>query len=309
MNKNLLTLLFILFAGVSAFAQPDDLLNELNDLTKDEPKKPNYTFATFKGVRLINGQSVEAPAKGELLYMLQHRFGTVENGFYDMFGMDRATMRMGLEYTLPFDFVTIGYGRSTYHKTYDGFIKAKIFRQQSGAKNFPVTISWVSDMAVRSEKFANTDRKNYFSSRIAYMHQLLIARKFSSSFSMQISPTLIHKNLVKTIDEQNTFFSMGVGGRIKLTRRVSLNLEYFGFLPGQNIPKIGGSQKVHNTVAVGFDIETGGHVFQLQFTNALAMYDGGYITETGSDFFSPKGTGFGFGFNLTRTFSFKKRTE
>jgi hypothetical protein len=309
MKRKLLTLIFSFFAGIAAFAQPDDLLNELNDLTKNEPQKPDYTFATFKGVRLINGQSVEAPAKGELLYMLQHRFGTVENGFYDMFGMDRATMRMGLEYTLPFDFVTIGYGRSTYGKTYDGFIKAKLFRQQSGSKNFPVTISWVSDMAVRSQKFANLDRKNYFTSRIAYMHQLLIARKFSSSFSMQLSPTLIHKNLVSTVDEQNTFFSMGIGGRVKLTRRLSLNVEYFGFLPGQNIPKIGGQQKVHNTFAVGFDIETGGHVFQLQFTNALAMYDGGYITETASDFFSPKGTGFGFGFNLTRTFSFKKKTD
>lgn len=306
MKKNILLLLVSFAFILPVVAQPgSSLLDELDALDSNVEKKPDYAFATFKGVRVINGQSVEIPAKGELLYMLAHRFGTIENGFYDMFGMDRATMRMGLEYTLPTDFVTIGYGRSTYGKTYDGFIKAKLFRQQSGAKNFPVTIVWVSDMAIRSEKFTNTDRKNYFSSRIAYMHQLLIARKFSSSFSLQLSPTVIHKNLVSTVNEQNTFFSMGVGGRMKLTRRVSLNLEYFGFMPGQNIPKIG-TQTIRNTVAIGFDIETGGHVFQLQFTNARAMYDGGYISETVNDFAAPKGQGIAFGFNLTRTFSFKR---
>lgn len=306
MKKNILLLLVSFAFILPVVAQPGGgLLDELDALDSNVEKKPDYAFATFKGVRVINGQSVEAPAKGELLYMLAHRFGTIENGFYDMFGMDRATMRMGLEYTLPTDFVTIGYGRSTYGKTYDGFVKAKLFRQQSGAKNFPVTIVWVSDVAVRSEKFTNPDRKNYFTSRMAYMHQLLIARKFSSSFSMQLSPTLVHKNLVHTIDEQNTFFSMGVGSRLKLTRRVSLNLEYFGFLPGQNIPKIG-DQAVRNTVAIGFDIETGGHVFQLQFTNARAMYDGGYISETVYDFAAPQGKGIAFGFNLTRTFSFKR---
>lgn len=306
MKKNILLLLVSFAFILPVVAQPGGgLLDELDALDSNVEKEPDYAFATFKGVRVINGQSVEAPAKGELLYMLAHRFGTIENGFYDMFGMDRATMRMGLEYTLPTDFVTIGYGRSTYGKTYDGFVKAKLFRQQSGAKNFPVTIVWVSDVAVRSEKFTNPDRKNYFTSRMAYMHQMLIARKFSSSFSVQLSPTVIHKNLVQTLDEQNTFFSMGVGSRLKLTRRVSLNLEYFGFMPGQNIPKIG-DQTIRNTFAVGFDIETGGHVFQLQFTNARAMYDGGYISETVNDFAAPQGKGIAFGFNLTRTFSFKR---
>lgn len=302
--KRFLLLAVFVSTFLWGFSQPGgSLLDEL-DADDTLPKKPDYAFATFKAVRLINGHSVEMPAKGELLYMLAHRFGNVENGISDMFGMDVATMRMGLEYSI-FDFLCVGYGRSTYGKTYDGFIKAKLFRQQSGSKKFPVTVVWLSDMAIRSVKWDFPDRNNYFTSRIAYMHQLLIARKFNSSFSMQLSPTVVHKNLVGLKNQQNTFYSMGIGGRIKLTRRVSLNLEYFGMLPGQTLPLTYTGQKVRNTVAVGIDIETGGHVFQLQFTNARAMYDGGYISETTSDFFAAKGRGMHFGFNLTRTFSFK----
>jgi len=144
--------------------------------------------------------------------------------------------------------------------------------------------------------------------RLSYVSQLLIARKFSSSFSMQLMPTMIHKNLVRRATDQNTFFSMGVGGRIKLSRRVSLNAEYYGFLPNQEVPTVLGN-KVRNTFAIGFDIETGGHVFQLQFTNAPAMYDGGYISETTSDFFAANGAGLRFGFNFTRTFSFGKKRK
>lgn len=301
MKKILLPIAFLLFT-FAAFSQ--SLLDELDEITKED-KKPDYAFATFKGVRLINGHSIEMPAKGELVYMIAHRFGSMENGFYDMFGMDRATMRMGFEYTLPTGFVCIGYGRSTYGKTYDGFIKAKIFRQQKGAKNFPFTITLLSNIAMKNERWADPNRKNYFSSRLSYTHQALIARKFNSNFSMQLMPTVVHKNLVNKKDEQNTFFSMGAGGRIKLTNRFALTFEYYGFIPGQEIPKVNG-KRIPNTVAIGFDIETGGHVFQLQFTNARAMYDGGFLSETQNSILAQNGTGMHFGFNLTRTFSFKK---
>lgn len=306
MKKTLLTLLSLLFISGTVFSQ--GLLDELDEITKDDEKEPDYAFATFKGVRLINGHSVEMPGKGELLYMIAHRFGSMENGLSDMFGLDRATMRMGFEYTLPTDFVCFGLGRSTYGKTYDGFVKVKFFRQQTGAKNFPVTMTFVSDVAITSLPWQNPERENYFSSRMTFMNQLLIARKFNRNLSLQLMPTVLHKNLVRTIDEQNTFFSMGVGGRMKLTNRVSLNAEYYGFLPGQNIPQVGGIN-ARNTFALGFDIETGGHVFQLQFTNARAMYDGGYITETVTDFLSDDFSGIHFGFNLTRTFALGKKKK
>ena len=303
MKKIILSFVAFLFIIPAAFSQ--GLLDELDEITKDDKQEPDYAFATFKGVRLINGHSVEMPAKGEMIYMIAHRFGSMENGFYDMFGLDRATMRMGFEYTLPTDFVCVGIGRSTYNKTYDAFVKAKLFRQQKGTKNFPFTITYAADIAMTNLRWTNPERKNYFSSRLMYMNQLLIARKFNSNLSLQLMPTVLHKNLVHTLDEQNTTFSMGIGGRMKLTNRISINAEYFGYIPGQKLPQIDG-KNIPNTFAIGFDIETGGHVFQLQFTNANAMYDGGYITETTTDFFAPQGRGLHFGFNLTRTFSFKK---
>ena len=123
MKKIILSFVAFLFIIPAAFSQ--GLLDELDEITKDDKQEPDYAFATFKGVRLINGHSVEMPAKGEMIYMIAHRFGSMENGFYDMFGLDRATMRMGFEYTLPTDFVCVGIGRSTYNKTYDAFVKAK----------------------------------------------------------------------------------------------------------------------------------------------------------------------------------------
>lgn len=307
MIKNLLLYTFIIFSSV-LLAQPGSALDELDDLTKDDNPKPNYAYATFKGVRLINGHSVEMPAKGELIWIFAHRFGTMENGLYDIFGFDRATLRMGVEYTLPTDFICVGLGRSSFRKTYDGFVKAKLFRQQTGVKNIPVSLSLVSSMAYISDRgfFPNEEVDGV--NRLVYSSQFLIARKFSSKFSLQLMPTVVHKNLVRRANEQNTFFSMGVGGRVKLSRRVTLNAEYFGLLPNQEVPTAAGTS-VKNTFAIGFDIETGGHVFQLHFTNAIAMYDGGYISETTSDFLAPNGTGARFGFNFTRTFSFGKKRK
>lgn len=297
---------FFLISSV-ALAQPGSALDELDELTKDDEKKPDYTTATFKGTRLINGHSIEMPAQGEMVLIFAHRFGTMENGLYDLFGLDRATMRMGVEYT-PIDNVCIGFGRNTYRKTYDGFVKAKLLRQQKGLRNIPLSIGILSGIAHTSDRNFVPNENVSSVDRLSFVNQLLIASKINSAFSIQLTPTMVHKNLVRRADEQNTFFSMGVGSRVKLSRRVSLNLEYFGTLPGQEAPTARGLN-VQNTFAVGFDIETGGHVFQLQFTNAAAMYDGGYISETTNDFFAERGTGMQFGFNFTRTFTFGKKRK
>lgn len=306
MRKYLLLIITVFLVNSYAQAQPS-ALDELDEITKDDAQEPDYAFATFKGTRLINGHSIEMPAKGEMVLIFAHRFGSMENGFYDLFGLDRATMRMGVEYT-PFENICVGFGRNTFRKTYDGFVKVKLLRQQKGLRNIPLSINFVSGIAYTNDRgfFPNEDVSPV--SRFAYTNQFLIARKFSNAFSLQLMPTVVHKNLVRTAAEQNTFFSMGVGGRIKLTRRVSFNAEYYGLLPNQDVPSPVG-HRVRNTVAFGFDIETGGHVFQLQFTNARAMYDGGYISETGADFFAANGTGMHFGFNFTRTFSFGKKRK
>ncbi len=290
--------ILILLVILALVSQPetnaqDNLLSLFGD---DNKPTTDYAYATFKTSRLVYGHSVENPAPGNLLFLIQHNFGALNSGFYELFGLDRATIRLGLEYGIN-DFLSIGLGRSTWEKTYDGFVKAKLLRQSSGARNMPVTISYFGSINLNSLKWQFPDRENYFSSRLSYIHQVLIARKFGSSFSLQLSPTLIHKNLVKTRDDKNTSMALGVGGRYKLNQRVSINAEYFLYPENQT------TLDREDVFSVGFDIETGGHVFQLHISNAQAMFERSFITETTGNW--GKGDIF-FGFNISRTFVIQK---
>lgn len=288
-------LTFFIFSGFGFQASGQDLLDLLGE---DEPVT-NYTYATFKTTRIINGHSIENPADGVLLFMISHRFGKLNSGAYEFFGLDQATIRLGLEYGIG-DRLSVGIGRSSYQKSFDGFLKFKLLRQSSGEKNMPVTATWFSSMDLFSLKWQDSERKNYFTSRLSYVHQLMIARKFNDYLSIQLTPTFIHKNLVSSTTDDNDTYAMGIGGRFKLTQRVSLNAEYFYLLPGSV------SESFINPLSIGFDIETGGHVFQLHFTNAQPMFERGFITETRGKW---KNGDIYFGFNISRVFTLKKPAE
>lgn len=266
------------------------------DLLDDEPieEQVNYAFATFKTNRVVNGHSIETVAKREMDFKISHRFGFLNTGPYELFGLDQANIRIGVDYGIT-DNINIGFGRSNIDKTYDGFVKYKFLKQTSGAKNIPLTATWVSTMGVTSTRWRFPDRENYFSSRLHYTHQLLLARKFSEGLSVQLSPTVVHKNLVDSSRFSNDIFSLGIGIRQKLTSRTSLNLEYFYVLPGQM------EEDKTNALSLGFDIETGGHVFQLFFTNAAAPFEKGFITDTRGDWLAGDVR---FGFNVARIFNF-----
>jgi hypothetical protein len=293
MRRYLLTFFFLLiFSG--AFAQ-DDLMNMLD---KNTPPEINYTSATFKSTRVMNGHSVERMPPGQLDVRISHRFGTLNSGAYNFFGLDQSNIHLSLEYGI-LKWLMVGIGRGTYEKTFDGFAKFTILRQSSGARMMPVSVSALSSIAVTSVKWTDPGRNNYFSSRLFYVQQLLIARKISQSFSVQIAPTLVHRNLVATELDPNDLFAVGAGGRIKLTKRISLNAEYYYMInPGKDL-----SQKFYNPLSFGFDIETGGHVFQLIFTNSLAMIEKGFIGETTGNW--GKGD-IHFGFNISRVFTLKQ---
>lgn len=288
-------LMVALSAGIQTISNAQDLLDLLGE---DEPTT-EFTYATFKTTRIINGHSVENPADGVLLFMISHRFGKLNSGAYDFFGLDQATIRLGFEYGIG-ERLSVGIGRSSYQKAYDGFVKYKILRQSSGDRTMPLTMTWFSSMDLFSLKWQDTERKNYFSSRLSFVHQLLLARKFSDKFSLQVSPTFIHKNLVLTEADDNDTFAMGVGGRLKLTQRVSVNAEYFYLMPGSV------ADNFVNPLSIGFDIETGGHVFQLHFTNTQPMFERGFITETRGKWTNGD---IYFGFNLSRVFTIKKPAE
>jgi len=284
-------LLFLIFT--SAFAQ-EDLMDMLDDKTTADT---NYTTATFKSTRIMNGHSVEKMPPGQLDFRISHRFGALNTGPYEFFGLDQSSIHFGLEYGI-FKWLMAGIGRGTYEKTFDGFAKFTILRQSEGARVMPVSVSALSSVAVTSSKWPNPGRTNYFSSRLSFVQQLLIARKLNQSFSVQISPTFVHRNLVSTELDHNDLYAIGAGGRMKLTKRISFNAEYYYMVNRTSYS----SQSVYDPLSVGFDIETGGHVFQLIFTNSLAMIEKGFIGETSGSW--AKGD-IHFGFNISRVFTLK----
>ncbi len=293
MRSLLLTFLFLTIFSCT-FAQ-DDLMDMLEDISSEEI---NFTSATFKSTRVMNGHSIERMPAGQLDFRISHRFGTLNSGAYEFFGLDQAGIRLGLEYGIS-DWLMIGFGRGTYEKTFDGFAKFTILRQSTGARVVPVSVSALTSVAVNSLKWTDPDRVNYFSSRLSYVQQILVARKISNSFSAQVVPTFVHRNLVTTELDPNDLFALGVGGRIKLARRISFNAEYYYTLNQRSYM----SQTVYDPLSIGFDIETGGHVFQLIFTNSLAMIEKGFIGETTGSW--AKGD-VHFGFNISRVFTLKK---
>lgn len=288
-TKILLLIAALFFNAAFSYSQ------ELMDVFGEEEPTTEYVNATFKTTRIVSGHSIENPANGVLLFMISHHFGKLNQGAYDFFGLDQATIRLGLEYGIN-DFISIGIGRSTYQKTIDGFIKAKILRQSKGLRTMPISITALSSTDLFTLKWPDPERTNYFSSRFSYVHQLMIAKKFSESLSLQLTPTYIHKNLVVETNT-NDNFAIGIGGRYKITKRLSINAEYFHNLPGYI------ADHFENPLSVGFDIETGGHVFQLHFTNSQPMFDRALITETMGKW--SKGDIY-FGFNISRVFTIKK---
>lgn len=293
MKKSIL-FVFILYCCTNLYAQ-DDLMKELEG---NQPEETDYAFQTFKGTRLINGHTIENKAAGTLEFIFAHRFGAINGGLYEMFGLDEAYVRLGLDYGITNN-MSVSIGRNSVDKTLDGYIKYKLIRQSKGARTFPVTITALAGTAYRispkkedaADGFENVDR-------LAYVTQLLIARKITPSFSLQIAPTYIHKNAVDQTIEENDQVAIGVGGRIKLTGSVAFTSEYYYRL---NVLE---NNPTYNTLGFGIDIETGGHVFQIVVTNTRGLTERAFITETEGDF----GAGdIHLGFNVTRTFQLRSK--
>jgi hypothetical protein len=292
---SLSVLLSLISLGI--FAQ-DDLMNILN---QDTLKEINYTTATFKSTRIMNGHSIERMPAGQLDVRISHRFGTLNSGGYNFFGLDVSNIHLSLEYGI-LNWLMIGVGRSEFEKTFDGFAKFSILRQSSGAKDMPVSVSVVTSAALKTLKFPDQTRTNYFTSRLTYVAQILVARKISEGLSVQLTPSYVHRNLVTTELDPNDIFALGAGARLKLSKRISLNGEYYYIVN----PKTYLSQQIYNPLSIGFDIETGGHVFQLFFTNSLAMTEKQFIGETTGQW---KKGDIHFGFNISRVFTLKKHQK
>jgi hypothetical protein len=235
---------------------------------------------------------------GVLEFRILHRFGRLNGGAYEFFGLDGpATVRLGLDYGIT-DNLTIGIGRSTFNKELDGYIKYRLIHQATGPKSLPFSLVAVAGSTLTTLKWSDPTRKNYFTSRMAYYGHAIIGRKFSDGLTLQLIPSVLHRNLVPTPEDPSDLFAVGAGGRIRLSRRVSFNFDYH-YLVNPNE-----AAGFYNPLSVGFDIETGGHVFQLHFTNSKGMNERAFLAATEYDW--GKGDIF-FGFNISRQFQLKKK--
>jgi hypothetical protein len=287
MNRIIFLVLGLMYCPVIMFSQNTD------SLLTDSSKEKEIVKATFKTSRIVIGQSVESPHAGDLLFTISHHFGNISNGAYEFYGLTTSTVRLGLDYGIT-NRLSAAIGICTFEKNLDGCVKYKILVQSTGKHEMPITLSYFGEIDETLLKWEYPEIRNYFIYKFSYANQLLIARKFSNSLSLQLSPTFIHYNFVKRVIDQNNLFAIGGGGRFKITKRTTINIEYYYLLPGQT------AKNFNNALSVGFDFETGGHVFQVFLTNSQPLFTRGFIAETSGSW--AKGT-ISLGFNINRVFT------
>ncbi len=291
-----ITLLLILLPFL-VFSQ-EDLLNELEgDVTIDKT-----VSSVFKTLKIVNFESTKLASKKDLYLIVAHRFGSVKNGIDDFFGLDYSVTQIKFIYGFT-DWLNVGLARSSRDKKYG--LHAKYRLKPQVEDGFPVTIVGYNlvtvNTSLKDDNYPNID----FQDKLTYTSQILVSRKFNENLSLLIAPSYIHENLAtrsfveqsdgSTIayDEENDQFVIGVGGRYKVSKRVSINLDY-GIHLNRN-----GNSVYNNPLSIGADIETGGHVFQVHFTNAQAMFEEGFMVQGEGDWSDGD---FFFGFNLVRVF-------
>lgn len=291
MKKILLALLF----PICAFAQ-NDLLSEIDTVKTDRKVE-----SAFKSLKIINLESTKLAGKGDLYLVVAHRFDYINHGFDDFFGIDNANTQIKFVYGLK-DWITVHIARSGFQETIDSGIKYRLVSQVKDG--FPFEIVGFNSIAINAEMKKQNYPNMQFANRLSYVTQILISRKFTKKLSLEIAPTYFHENTLRDLlDENNTVilpnpqsnsqFAIGMGGRYKFAKRWSFNMDYAAHLNRA-------SQSIYrNPLSIGVDLETGGHIFQMHFTNSRAMHEAGYLGQTSGEW--GKGE-ISFGFNLVRVF-------
>lgn len=286
----------ILFVFPLLLNAQDDLLKEIDTTATDVTVE-----SAFKSLKIVNLESTKLAAKGDFYFIVAHRFGFIDKGFDDFFGLDNANTQLKFLYGVN-DWLTVHIGRSGFQETYDLAAKYRLYAQKENG--FPITIVGFNSVAINSELKEEDYPNLKFENRLSYVAQVLISRKFSDKLSLEIAPSVFHENTLRDIldennvvilpnPQDNTQFAVGLGGRYKLTSRWSVNVDYAAHLNRAS------QSNYKNPLSIGVDLETGGHVFQMHFTNAQAMHETGYLGQTVGDW--SKGE-IAFGFNLVRVF-------
>jgi len=293
LSKNIWS--FCMFCILLNPSKAQDLLDALGPETEQNIKVTN----AFKSSRVISSHSMEMLPAGALDFRILHRFGRVNQGFEEFFGLDNATMRMSFDYGITKN-MTVGVARSTFKKELDAFLKYRILWQSEGAGKMPVSVVWTSGVirnGLKNNVLPDPEVDITESRRLAYFHQLIIGRKFNEHFTFQINPILVHQNIVESELIPNNLLAFGLGARYKVSKRIAVLVDYY--YPLNNFPRDFRS----HPISLGVDIETGGHVFQLHFSNSTGMNERALLAEENGNLFSGEVQ---FGFNLSRIFQIVK---
>jgi len=294
-------ILFVLLSvSLFSYAQEEDKEEEsLLDLIEDEDRTTSVT-EIFKSTRVVTSQSVELVDPGEFLFIIGHRFGTLNSGWRELFGLDNATIRLGGDFGIT-EKLNAGIGRSSFQQTYDAYLKYKFLEQQRGADAFPFSAVLFTSANFNTQEvpFVNVPNTDG-SARLEYVSELLLGSKLSKQVSIQVAPVLVHRNFVESDDSPNTFFTGHLGGSVQVTPSTSVNAEFFVNPNDSNV-----LVELTNSLSLGVDIETGGHVFQLHLTNSQGLTEN-FLTETTGDWLD--GDIF-FGFNVARNFNIGKKNR
>jgi hypothetical protein len=285
-------LIFTVFTR-PARAQTDDIFSELDALTV---KNDSEVLAAFKATRVILAPSIERVQKNQLHFRVSHLFSSLSTGYHNLFGLDQlVNMNLSLEYGIN-NRIQVGMSRSNKtDKTLMPNLKLSLLRQTAGEKPFPFYLSYFGQTDLKTNRYADQARNNYFAGRLDYVNMLLLGRKMNQNLSLQLSPAWLHRNLTETPAEPNDMYALGFSGRYMLNGHLSVNWEYFYLLPTADI-----IQAKLNPLSLGIDIETGGHVFQLYLTNALALHPGKFLLNQNENFLRGN---IQFGFSIMREFN------
>ena len=294
MKKILLLSFLIISSAFTLSAQDIDpmaLLQGLAETPKDEP-----VIATFKATRVINQQTIEVGGTRSLDFRIHHHFGPFNSGAYDFWGIDGgASIRLGLEYSYN-GRLQFGLGRTSYEKQIDGFLKYRLLRQTKNG-SMPISVTLFSGAyrnGIKGLQISGVDKFKYASDRLSFVQQIIIARKIDDKLSIQITPTMVHYNLVENLSDQNDAYFLGIAGRYKISNRTAITYEYGAKLLNYS------ESKYYDSMGIGLDIETGGHVFQMFLTNSFGMTENQTFARTNSAWAD---RGFRLGFNVSRMFT------
>ena len=288
-----ISLLALIASSTIASAQsPDDLLN----MVAEKPKK-EFVSATFKTTRLINFHTVEVLSRRSLDFRISHRFGDFKSGAYNAWGIDGgANIRLALEYCHG-SRLMFGVGRTSGKKIADGFLKYRLLKQTTKDGGMPISLTLFTSVYHTFMQNVLIDGENKYknvSDRLSYCHQIMIGRKFSSRFSFQLTGAMVHVNLVDKISDKNDCFIIGGVTRFKFAQRQAITLEY-----GYRLNKYS-KEKYYDSFGIGYDLETGGHVFQVHLTNSFGLTEDQYFMYTNTSW---NNWGIRLGFNISRVFS------